>query len=37
MWGSGFPVQAQAELRLETWSSYGQLAEQGAICASFSA
>lgn len=37
LWGSGLPVNAQAELRLETWSSYGQLAEQGAICASFSA
>lgn len=31
------PAKAQAELRLETWNSYGQLAEQGAICASFSA
>ena len=30
-------AKAQAELRLETWNSYGQLAEQGAICASFSA
>ena len=37
LWGSGLPVNAQAELRLETWSSYGHLAEQGAICASFSA
>ena len=31
------PAKAHAELRLETWNSYGQLAEQGAICASFSA
>ena len=31
------PAKAQAELRLEAWKSYGQLAEQGAICASFSA
>ena len=35
--GGILPAKVQAELRLETWTSYGQLAEQGAICASFSA
>ena len=30
------PHGAQAELQLETWKVYGQLAEQSAICANFS-
>ena len=30
------PNAAQAELRLEKWKNYGQMAEQSAICASFS-
>ena len=30
------PHGAKAELQLETWKVYGQMAEQGAICASFS-
>ena len=29
------PNAAQAELRLEKWKNYGQMAEQSAICASF--
>ena len=31
-----FPYGAQAELQLETWKTYGLMAEQSAICASFS-
>ena len=31
-----FPHGAQAELQLETWKVYGQMAEQSAICANFS-
>ena len=30
------PHGAQAELQLETWKVYGQMAEQSAICANFS-
>jgi len=30
------PYGAQAELQLETWKVYGQMAEQSAICANFS-
>ena len=30
------PHAAQAELQLEKWKTYGQMAEQSAICASFS-
>ena len=30
------PHGAQAELKLETWKVYGQMAEQSAICANFS-
>ena len=30
------PHGAQAELQLETWKGYGQMAEQSAICANFS-
>ena len=30
------PHGARAELQLETWKIYGQMAEQSAICASFS-
>ena len=30
------PYGARAELQLETWKVYGQMAEQSAICASFS-
>ena len=26
---------AHAELRLETWQSYGAMAEQGGVCAAF--
>ena len=30
------PITAQATIQLETWQSYGGMAEQGAICAAFS-
>jgi hypothetical protein len=30
------PITAQATIQLETWQSYGSMAEQGAICAAFS-
>ena len=30
------PIIAQATIQLETWQSYGDMAEQGAICAAFS-
>ncbi len=30
------PLGAQAELQLDTWKVYGQMAEQSAICANFS-
>ena len=30
------PITAQATIQLETWQSYGDTAEQGAICAAFS-
>ena len=29
------PITAQATIQLETWQSYGGMAEQGAICAAF--
>ena len=30
------PITAKATIQLETWQSYGGMAEQGAICAAFS-
>ena len=30
------PITAQVTIQLETWQSYGGMAEHGAICAAFS-